>query len=792
MDSLSPEFVALMPEHRNLAYIRAFVALLIMIFGGELFGAQGRTIRAIEVQGNHKIESAAILGRVTSKIDTPLTDSVVEADIKLIFGLGYFESIQATEDDTDGGVKLTFVVVEKPTIKKIQYEGQSALDEDELKELVEAKQYEVLDIHKLNVSVDKIVAKYEEKGYYLADVRYEIKPTDQPTDVTVQFHIQENDKIQVKSINIIGANIIGADELKKYMQTREGGAFSWITGSGSYREAVFERDIQALGFYYGTQGYVRARFGKPEVSVSPDKKYIYITFYVEEGDQYFVGNVDFSGELLYKREELREDLKLITGEVFNTETLRRETLRFTDMYGDLGYAFANVVPQPNIHDDTKRVDITFDIDKGERVFVGKITVTGNTRTKDKVIRRELRIDEGELYSGSRKRESKENVTRLGFFDSVEFHQSTSKADPRVVDIEIKVRERSTGQLVIGAGYASGNIGFTAQAQLSQNNFLGNGQVASLSAQILTGQSFYEFNLGFQEPYVGYSSWSLGGDIYQLRRQVFTFTDVKTFDETKTGFDIKLGHPVLEFTNLFLTYRLENSYVPASSIIDTSIIPKETVNGMASSVMAEVVYDHRDDRFDPREGWFWSASSQMAGVGGSRKFVRSRGTVKYFHPIAGDFIFRLNTTAANITGFGNTPIPINELFIQGGLFSLRGYDYLTVGPQATLSPSGSPNLSADANAANIGGKAITIGGKNEILMNAEVEFPILKEAKIRGVVFFDGGNSFNTFGENGVALLANVGWGIRWFTPIGPLRFEFGYPIVHPGSPKFYFTIGPPF
>ena len=168
-----------------------------------------------------------------------------------------------------------------------------------------------------------------------------------------------------------------------------------------------------------------------------------------------------------------------------------------------------------------------------------------------MIRRELRIDEGELYNGTRKRESKENVTRLGFFDNVEFHQSTSKEDPHVVDIEIKVKERSTGQLVIGAGYASGNIGFTAQAQLSQNNFLGNGQVASLSAQILTGQSFYEFNLGFQEPYVGYSQWSLGGDIYQLRRQVFAFTNVKTFDETKTGFDIKLGHPVLEFTNLFL-------------------------------------------------------------------------------------------------------------------------------------------------------------------------------------------------------------------------------------------------
>ncbi len=772
----------------------ALLGILFALFtAGFVFAEDTPIIQSIAIEGNHKIETAAIMGRIHSKVGTALSNALVEEDIKSIFGLGYFENIRADQDDVDDGVKLIFVVDEKPTIAKIEYDGQSALDEDELKELTESKRYEVLDIHKLNLSVDKIVSKYEEKGYYLADVRYEIKPDEKLNEATVIFHIQENDKIQVKSINIIGANVISPDELKKYMQTREGGLFSWLTGSGSYREAVFDRDIQALGFYYGTQGYVRARFGKPEVSVSADKKYIYITFFVEEGNQYFVGNVDFSGELLYTREELREDLKLIPGEVFNTETLHRETLRYTDMYGDLGYAFANVVPQPNIHDDTRRVDITFDVDKGERVFIGKITVTGNTRTKDKVIRRELKIDEGELYSGTRKRESRENVTRLGFFDSVEFHQTTSKEDPHVVDIEIKVRERSTGQLVVGAGYASGNIGFTAQAQLSQNNFMGNGQVASVSAQVLTGQEFYEFNVGFQEPYVGLSNWSLGGDLYQLRRQVFTLPQVYTYDETKTGFDVKLGHPVLEFTNLFLTYRLENSYVPAWSIIDTSLIPRSSVEGIASSLMAEIVYDHRDDRFDPREGVFWSGSTQVSGVGGDRKFLRTRGTVKYFHPVIGDFIFRMNAQAANISSVGGAPIPINELFILGGLFDLRGYNYLSVGPGATLSQD-PKKLSFNANNAipPVAGQQITLGGTNELLLQMEVEFPILKEAKIRGVVFSDIGNSFNTFGENGVALLADVGWGIRWFTPIGPLRFEFGYPIVHPGSPQFYFTIGPPF
>lgn len=754
--------------------------------------AAAGNIKDVSVSGNKRIETAAILSKVKSAEGGTLSEELVQEDIRSIFSLTFFESVDAeVEDLPGGGINLTFVVKEKPIIAKIKFDGQSELGEDDFKDLVQVKVYEVLDIHKLNVSVDKILEKYEEKGYYLADVRHEVTIDEERNEATVTFKIQENDKVQVKRINIIGAKVISADELKKIMQIQEGGPFSFLSGGGSYREAVFERDVQMLGLYYGMHGYVRARFGRPEVSVSPDKKFVYITFSVEEGDKYYVGNVEFAGDLLYSRQELIEDLALVKGEVFNTETLRRETLRYTDKYSDLGYAFANVVPQPRINDDTKTVDVTFEVEKGERVFIGQITVTGNTRTKDKVIRRELRVQEGELFNGSRKRESRENVLRLGFFDNVEFHQSTNKVDPRIVDIEIRVKERSTGQLVVGLGYASASIGITAQAQLSQNNFLGNGQVASLSAQIMTGRNYYEFSLGFTEPYVGYSNWSLGGDVYQQKRNVVTFSTVPTFEETKTGFDLKLGHPVMDFTNLFLTYRLENSYVPSGTIIDRTKIPPEQVNGFASSVMASITYDKRDDRFDPRDGQFFSLSSEYAGLGGVRKFLRSRATVKFFHPVFWDLVFRMHMTGANIIQTSDRSIPINELFIQGGLFSLRGYDFLTIGPKKNLS-SNPADLSIAAQQAKLAGQPFTLGGRNEVLLQSELEFPILKEAKVRGVIFFDAGNAFDNWKEDGVTVYANVGWGFRWFTPIGPLRFEFGYPIVKSGAPKFYFTIGPPF
>lgn len=770
------------------------VAPFLFIFCWVSPASAAALVSKVIVEGNRKIDSGAILQKVQSKAGAALSMDLVREDIRSIFSLGYFESVQVEQEEGPDGTRLYFIVSERPVIGKIVFEGFSALEKDEVKTAIPSKEYEVLDIHKLGLSVAKMNELYEEKGHYLADVQYAVDLNEKRNEATVTFTAVENDRVQVKQINIIGNKAVSSSTLKGFMQTKEGDLLSFITGGGSYREAVFERDVATLGYYYGTLGYVRARFGKPEVTVSPDKKYIFITFSVEEGDEYRVGKIDFSGGTLFTRAELEEDFLLEGGEVFNTDTLRRETLRLTEKYSDLGYAFANVVPQPVIHDDTKLVDLVFEIDKGQRVFVGHINITGNTRTKDHVIRRELVLDEGELFNGTKKRLSRENVLRLGFFDEVEFHQTASKFADNIVDIEIKIKERSTGQLVIGAGYGSGPVGFTFQAQLSQNNFLGNGQVASLSAQVLTGQSFYEFNLGFQDPFVNNSLWSLGGDLYQLRRQMFSLATVPTFNETKTGFDIKLGHPIRLFTNLFLTYKLEKSFVDPASIIDRSIISASSVNGWTSSLMTSVVYDHRDDRFDPRNGLFWSVSGEYAGLGGDRYFTRTRGEVKFFHPLFWDLVFRTRFTGGSISQLGNLPVPINELFIQGGLMSQRGYPFLSIGPRRPLSSAASGNLSDAAVAAGVENQSFVLGGQNEVLYQAEVEFPILKEARIRGVLFFDVGNAFNgSFFSQVPALYGNVGWGIRWFTPIGPLRFEFGYPILPTGgAPQFYFTIGPPF
>ncbi len=785
-----------MPKSPFLLIFRFLLCgLLASILDAEAIGAP--SVVKIDVQGNRKIETSAIKQKILTKPGAALSMEVVRQDIKAIFALGYFDNVQVEQEEVPGGVHLFYVVKERPIIAKIVFDGLSSLETDEVKGGIAAKEYEVLDIHKLNLSVQKINELYEEKGYYLADVRYDIQLNEKRNDAEVTFKIVENDKVEVRDINIIGNTVVSDATLKGYMQTREGDFFSWLTGSGAYRESVFERDIATLGYYYGTLGHVRARFGKPEVSVSPDKKFISIAFNVEEGDEFKVGKVDFAGELLFSKEELQNEMLLQAGDVFNTDTLRRETLRLTEKYSDLGFAFANVVPQPVIHDDTKTVDIVFEVDKGQRVYLGRISITGNTRTKDRVIRRELTVFEGELFNGTKKRESRDNVLRLGFFDEVEFHQTTSKVSDEIVDIEIKVKERSTGQLIIGAGYGAG-VGFTFNAQLSQNNFLGNGQVASLSAQLLTGQNYYDFNLGFQDPQVGASLWSLGGDLYQLQRELFSIPNLSTYKEIKTGFDVKLGHPVLEFTNLFLTYKLEKSFVDPATIIDQSIVPPSSVNGWTSSATMSMVFDHRDDRFEARKGWYWTLSGEYAGLGGDRFFARTKGEVRFFYPLFWDFVFRSRMSAGNIAAIGNNIVPVNERFILGGMQSMRGYNPLSVGPSKQITAGSGGPLSAAATAALASTDPINfvVGGHSEVLYQAEIEFPILKEAKIKGVLFFDVGNAFDgnlfrpTDGRR--PLYSNVGWGFRWFTPIGPLRFEFGHPIFPGGAPVFNFTIGPPF
>lgn len=748
----------------------------------------GITIEKIVIKGNHKIEADAIKNKLVSKEGGPFSEDTVREDIQTLFDLGYFYDVQV--DRTDGTkTTLTYTVTEKPSISEIEYHGNDEVEESDLKDAAGIKPYEILNMAKIREAVDKLEKLYEDKGYFLARVNFKVEPTKEPDNVKLTFDIKENDKVKVKRITFIGNKKMPAGKLKAAMATQEGGWFSFVSGSGSYKQDAFDRDVQLLNLLYFNEGYVQVKIDRPQVYVTPDKKSIYITIRVEEGDQFKVGTVDFTGDLLFSRQELFETTHIQEQDLFRYQVLQDDLKALQAKYGDLGYAYANPIPRTRIREADKEVDITFEIDKGYKVYIGKINMIGNSKTRDKVIRREMKIVEGELYNETRKRESLENIKRLGFFEEVNFNTKTPKGRNDIMDIDVVVKERNTGTIQVGAGYSNYN-GFIFNGQVSQINFLGLGHDFSVMMDLSSIQSLYK--LSYTDPYFMDTVWSVGGDVYRSSRIL------QEYMETKTGADVRLGHPLAPYLYGYIRYKLDRTEIDLDPTYgDPVLFPTNTANGTTSSVTFTLEYDKRDDRFAPTKGVFGSLSLEYAGLGGNLDYTKGYAIGRYYHKVFWDVVFRNNITYGFISS--NTPgqdPPFNELFLLGGANSLRGFDWFTIGKrrfsQKVLDSEGC-GLACTQDQYNYAYRPY--GGSQELFYNLEFQFPLIKEAGINGVVFYDVGEA-----DDQMVLARfrqDVGFGFRWFSPIGPLRFEWGFPLQlqaeYGEQPvNFQFAIGAPF
>lgn len=750
---------------------------------------RGGTIERILVKGNKKIEADAIRAKLVSKEGSPYSEDTIRQDIQELFNTGFFYDIIVDRSEGANAI-LTYTVVEKPSITEIAFEGNSELDDDELKEAAAIKPYEILNQAKVREATEKLEKLYEDKGFFLARVTPKTTPVEGSSDaVKLTFDVKENDKVRVKRISFIGNKKLGSTKLKGFMATQEGGFFSFVSGSGAYKQEAFDRDVQMLQLVYFNDGYVQVKVDRPQVYVTPDKKGIYITIRIEEGDQFKVGTVDFAGDLLFPRAELFETTKIQDQGIFKYQTLQEDLKALQAKYGDLGYAYANPIPKTRVRDADREVDITFEIDKGNKVYFGKIAAIGNSKTRDKVIRRELRILEGELYNETRKRESIENVKRLGFFEEVNFNTKTPKGRNDLMDIDIVVKERNTGTIQVGAGYSSFN-GFVFNGQVNQINFLGKGQKLGVSIDISKRNQLYKFS--FTEPYWMDTEWSAGTDLYRSSRRL------REYEETKTGAAFRVGHPLAPYLEGFIRYKLDKTDLKLDSDNgDPDLFPVNTANGVTSSVTLSLQYDKRDDRFIPNKGIFSELSLEYAGLGGDKNYVKGFGTFRYYKKLFWDLVWRNNVSYGFIrsTDPGKEP-PFNELFLLGGANSLRGYEWFTVGKRKRSAKrkneaiaGGYPNDIAEQKA------MVPFGGKQQLYYNLELQFPLITEAGIRGVVFYDVGDASDQISITD--LRQDVGFGIRWFSPIGPLRFEWGFPLDRetkydePAS-NFEFAIGAPF
>ena len=605
-----------------------------------------------------------------------------------------------------------------------------------------------------------------------------LSPEPQPDNqVDVVYAVDEKAKVQVKEIRILGNTHVPAEVLKSTMVTREGGYLAALSGGGTFREDAFQHDLQSVQVAYLDRGYLTVRVGTPTIALSPDRRFLYLTIPVTEGERYDIGKLAFDGQLLGREGQLKRITSTRSGETFSRAKVAQDLVAVGDVYRDLGYAYVNVNPLTDVNPETRIVDLTYEVQPGQKVRFERIDIVGNDRTRDKVIRRELRIYEGELYSGTALRISKQRVNALGFFETVEITTGKGSADDRMV-ATVEVKERATGTFQIGAGFSSYE-NFILTGQISQNNFFGWGQTLSLQVQWSSIRQLGQIQ--FVEPYFLDTRWTFAFDVYATEGFYTTYTRRAVGGSMTWGYELSGLADVwafarkLEDMRVFATYT--NEYVSATQSGETFLIAERYRAGTTSSLRLSLQWDKRDNRLFPTRGWFFSSSAELAppllapeALFGDQVNLFTRYVLdgRVYRPLWLGIIFRAKLTLGWIQGWGDNKVPISELYFAGGINTIRGYRILSIAPEERvgLAPDGRTSL-------------VALGGNKQAILNLELEFPLVPAANIRGVVFTDAGNVFATGAwdnPNGPMFYRSVGFGFRWVSPVGPLRFEWGIPL----------------
>jgi outer membrane protein insertion porin family len=754
--------------------------LLILLLSSYSFAEQIKVAEVLVV-GNRRIETPAISNAIKLKAGDNFFEEKIDEDIKSIYRLGFFTDVKAERSTSEKGVVVTYRVTEKPVVREILFEGNSALTTDKLKENLEIKPNSIFSAKELVKSIKKLKKLYVDEGYPLVEID-PVKEQISPEELKITLKISGENKILIREIKFEGNREFDDSKLKSTIETKQDWWLAWLTGAGVYKEDVFKNDIMLISELYMNNGYINFKIAEPKVEITPDKKALIVLVSMTEGDKFSTGQIDFRGDLLESKEELGKRLKMKTGEVFSRGALRQEVFSLTDLYADKGYAFANVNPITSINSAKKLIDITFDFEKGEKVYIDRINITGNTKTRDKVLRREMRITEGELYSATGLKKSKQNLMNLGFFEEATIVTAKGKVDNKL-NLDVNVKEKATGTFSIGGGYSSLD-GFVGQGSIQQANLFGYGLKSNASVSI--GGKSSTYSVGLTDPHFLDTKWSLGGDIYRTERQYVDYT------KRSTGADIKSGYQFNDSLSIFLLYRYEevNIFKESFALQQTRVLFPELVttnNSTTSSVSATLSRDTTDYRLDPTTGMTNSLSVEFAGLGGTNRFLKYVGKTSQFFPVLFGSVFMVSGTFGHMTEMG-APIPIDEKFYLGGITSLRGYAGRTVSPDIVLP------LGDGVTGVPHGEQRAFIGGDTEVLFNAEYTVPLIRDAGLKGVVFFDAGNSQTGIGNTFSRFLTSYGLGIRWFSPIGPLRLEYGIPLnpregIDAAKGKIEFSIG---
>ncbi len=732
----------------------------------EILGRAGLLdkIARVEIAGNRKIGADAVRQKLNSKPGNPLDEEDISNDIKTIFKMGYFLDVSADVATETAGKVLTFHVVEKGLLSEIRLVGNKKVDKDDILEAMGVKVRQSVNPEAIKQDLQKIKALYDTKGYYNAEITDRLEK-DGEKDFVLILDIKENDRVYIRSITFEGNETFTTKELVGMMATNERTLLGFITDTGILQTQQLKQDVQRLTAFYFNNGFVNAQIGEPVIT--HDDKGIYIKIAVREGKRFKIGKVEISGDYLEKtRADLYASLKTKTGSHYSREAIMKDMEMITTTANDEGYANADVNPQVATHEKEQSVDLNFFLKKGELIHIARIGISGNTTTRDKVIRRSLFIVEGDLYSSTKLKKSYENLNQLRYFEEVDIQ--TEKAPDNRMDINIRVKEKNTGMFMIGAGYSAVDQA-VIMAQIVQQNFLGYGQTMSLKASL--GSKTNNYELSFTEPFLFDLPLWFKADVWKYKKEYDSYTlDTK-------GVGATFGHPLFWRIIGYVGYKfsIDNiqdiNYTTASTYIKAQAGERKT-----SAVTFTMSLDTTNDAMFPSKGVRASASVQHAGMplGGNTKFTKYATSAVGFVPLFWDMVFSLKGQIGYLQNNDDSDdkLPIYERYVLGGINSLRGLRY--VGP---TNP----------------GTSDVIGGTTMLTATAEVVFPLIKDAGMKGVVFYDTGNTWNG-GYHLNDLRSTCGAGIRWYSPIGPLRLEYGYVLDNKGlnddsKGRWEFTIG---
>jgi len=749
-----------------------FAAQVALVFAGACISAHAAdsfVIKDIRLEGLQRVEPGTVFSYLPVQVGDTFTDEKGADAIRALYETGFFRDVQIQAQ----GDVLIVIVEERPTISRIEFTGMKEFDQEIVRKslksvgVAEARFYDKALIDKAEQELKR---QYVSKGMYAAEVVATVTPVER-NQVAIYFNIDEGPVAKIQEINFIGNKVFSESTLTGMMQLQVGGWLSWYTKDNLYSKQKLTADLETIRSYYLNRGYLEFVIDSTQVSITPDKKSIYLTISIKEGQKFTVSKVSLAGELLGKESELMQLVQLKQGDTFSSAKLTASTKAIADLLGSYGYAFATINPQPDIHREQSEVDLTLVVDPGRRVYVRQVNISGNAKTRDVVIRREMRQFESSWFDGDKIELSKKRLGRLGYFTENNVTTQDVPGSPDQVDVNVDVKEKPTGAVSLGAGYSSTEK-VILTAGINQDNAFGTGQSIGLNASL--GKVNQSLSLSNYDPYFTEDGISRFSDVYYRTSKPLYYTGDPDYQIKSIGTDLKFGVPYSEVDRVFYGTALE-----AYQIKTTVNTPQPYLNYAQSYGIASPGYpgtlntynvpltvgwarDGRDSALIPSEGSLQQLSGEAGTPAGNMTFYRLFGQYQKYHSFSKANILSFNGEVGYGQAYGSNPFPITKNYYVGGIGSVRGYAPGSLGPTYYNT--------------NYGAYQPT-GGQSKIVTNLEYTVPVPgsgTEKTLRMFTFVDGGNAF---GENiNLVLRYSYGVGISWISPLGPLKFSYGVPI----------------